>query len=93
MKPISISFLLLLIFDSYSTKFLAKDLISFGEEDTITTITTDDESALCDAVKTLNSKGGTIFINTPVINLSSKCILTLSGTSAGGIVGMKQSND
>ena len=45
------------------------------------------------AVKTLNSKGGTVFIDTPVINLSSKCVLTLSGTEAGGIVGKKQSND
>ena len=93
MKPISILFLLLIIFDSFSLKFLEKDLISFGQDDAIATITTDDESSLCEAVKTLNKNGGTIFINTPVINLSSKCILTLSGDEAGGIVGMKQSND
>ena len=93
MKKISIAFLFLIILDSFSLKFLEKNIISFAENDEIATITKDDESALCEAVKTLNSKGGTVFIDTPVINLSSKCVLTLSGTEAGGIVGKKQSND
>lgn len=93
MKPILILLFLLISFDSLSSKFLEKNLISFDEEDTIATITNDDESSLCEAVKTLNKNGGTIFINTPVINLSSKCVLTLSGDEKGGIIGIKQSND
>jgi len=67
-------------------------MLSIGENDAISTITKDDESELYNAVQTLNKSGGIIYINTPVINMTSKCQILLSGTSAGGIVGIKQSN-
>ena len=71
-------------------KFLnSKSLV---QDDAIATITTDSESELLDAVKTLNSNGGTIYINTPVINISSQSTINLSGSIAGGIVGMKLSD-
>ena len=85
-KIISYIFLLCLILDSVLCKM---NLLSLADSDTITTITTDSESDLLDAVKTLNSKGGTIYINTPVINISSKSTIKLTSTKAGGIVGMK----
>ena len=93
MKYISLVLLFMISFNTFSSKFLENNLLSFGENDAIATITKDDESSLCEAVKKLNKNGGTIFINTPVINLSSKCQIQLSGSTAGGIVGMKQSND
>jgi len=93
MKSISVFFLLMIIFNSFSSKFLEINPISFAEDEAIATITTDDESALCEAIQTLNKKGGTIYINTPIINISSKCQITLSGTTEGGIIGVKQSND
>ena len=67
-------------------------MLSIGENDAISTITKDDESELFNAVETLKKTGGTIYINTPVINMTSKCQIQLSGTLAGGIVGIKQSN-
>ena len=83
---------LLLIISSISCKFFEKDLISFGESDAIATITTDSEKDLREAVDKLNKNGGTIYINTPVINISTKDKIQLTGSKAGGLVGMKQSN-
>ena len=80
------------MFDSLHCKFLGEKLISFSETDAIATITKDSESDLLNAVKTLNNNGGTIYINTPVINISSKSTIKLTGSKAGGIVGMKQSD-
>ena len=87
MKYTSILFLYIISFNLIGNKIL-----SLGENDAITTITKDDESELCNAVKTLIKTGGTIYINTPVINISSKCQVQLSGTKEGGLVGMKQPN-
>ena len=68
-QEISIFFLFNLIFNSISCK---KDniFLSFAEDDAIQTITNDDESALSEALKKLNKSGGTIYINTPIINIS-----------------------
>jgi hypothetical protein len=57
---------------------------------TVATITSDNESQLISAIKKLNSSGGTIYINTKVINISSKSTLNLSGNKVGGIIGMRQ---
>ena len=67
-------------------------LAYLNEEKEITTITEDDELALRDAVKKLNKNGGTIYINTPVINIKTKDKIQLTGSNPGGLVGIKQSN-
>ena len=92
MKYTSILILSIISLNLFTSKTLGNKIFSFAETDAISTITKDDESALCNAIKTLNKSGGTIYINTPVINLSSKCQIQLSGSSGGGLVGMKQSN-
>jgi len=89
---ISIVFLLTISLDLVQSMFFTKNLLSFGTEDEITTITKDDESALREALNTLNNKGGTIYIDTPVINIKKKEKLQLTGSNPGGIVGIKQSN-
>ena len=43
---------------------------SFVDDDEITTITTDNETQLIEAVEYLNENGGTIYIDTPVININ-----------------------
>ena len=88
----SIAFLVLITLESAPCKFLKSDIVSLAETDEIVTITKGDETELLNAVKKLNSSGGTIYINTEVINISSKSTIKLSGTKAGGIVGKKQSN-
>ena len=66
--------------------------ISFSKapSNTITTITSNNSSALVNAVKTLNSSGGTIYIDTPVIEVSSA--IKISTSKAGAIVGVRQSD-
>ena len=86
-KLLSILFLLLIIIDAIPCKNLASFAVA-----TIKTITSDSEDDLITSIKTLNTRGGIIFIKTGVINISSKSTLILSGTRAGGIVGIKQSN-
>jgi len=93
MKYSSALILSIISLNLFTSKTLGNKILSFGENDAISTITKDDESALCEAIKKLNKSGGIIYINTPVINMSSKCQIQLSGSSAGGLVGMKQSND
>ena len=85
-------FLLMLTLDSFPCKFLESKLVSLAETDAIATITTDSESEFLDAIKVLNKSGGTIYINTPVINFSTKSSIKISGSAQGGIVGMKQSD-
>ena len=80
------------ILNIFSFNLSGKDLISLGENDAIATITKDSEKELRDAVAILNKQGGTIYINTPEINISTKDKIQLTGTKAGGLVGMKQSN-
>ena len=86
----SIYFLILLIFNSASCKFLESKLITLVETDAIATITSDNESDFVNAIQKLNKSGGTIYINTPVINISSTTTIKLSGTIPGGLIGMKQ---
>ena len=88
----SFVFFLLLSLESVPCKFLKSKFVSLAESDAIVTITSDSESELLDAVKTLNKSGGTIYINTKVINISSKSTIKLSGDTPGGIVGMKQAD-
>ena len=93
MKSLSIFFFLMLTFNEISSKGIEMNPISFASDEPIATITKDDESSLCEAIKILNENGGTIYIDTPKISISSKCIITLSGTKEGGLIGVKQSND
>ena len=46
---------------------------------------------MIEAIRKLNSKGGTIYIDTPVITITNKTII-LQGTSSRGILGVRQSN-
>lgn len=57
---------------------------------TIATITSDSQTELANAIKTMKTSGGTIYINTPKISLSSA--LKLEGTTAGAIVGVQQAD-
>ncbi len=77
------------IFYALLVFFIIIDSVTSG---VIATITSDDENALISAVSTLNKNGGTIRINTPIIRVSSTTTIKLSGTKAGGIEGVKQSN-
>ena len=53
----------------FSCKFVNKKLNSFVDDDEIATITSDSESELIEALDILYEKGGTIYIDTPVINI------------------------
>ena len=87
-KKLFTFFLILLIsLDSISCKNLA----SFADA-TITTINSDNQNELISAVSKLNKNGGVIYINTAIINISSKSTINLSGSKSGGIVGKKQPN-
>ena len=57
MKHISIFFILLISFNTFSNKFLENKNISFGDADEIVTISKDDETSLCEAINTLNKSG------------------------------------
>ena len=87
-KLFSIFLLFLITIDSVP----CKDLISFATYTEIATISSDNEQDLLNAVTQLNKSGGIIYIDTPVINISSKSTIKLSGTIAGGITGKQQSN-
>ena len=86
-KLFSMLFVLLITFDAVPCKNLA----SFADS-VIATIAKDSEKDLISAIRTLNTKGGVIYIDTPVINISSTSTLKLSGTTSGGIIGKKQAN-
>ena len=77
--------------DILSCKFLNKKIKSFVDDDEIATITTDSESELMDALDILYEKGGTIYIDTPVINFNWPTIF-LDGDFPGGIIGLRQPN-
>ena len=85
MRKIAIVLILMIAFDAVPCKNLA----SFAN--TIATITSDNEKALLDAVAKLNKSGGVIYINTPIVRISSTKTINLSGSIAGGIVGQQQS--
>ena len=86
MKKIAISLILMIIFDAFPCKKLA----SFAG--VVAVITSDDEIELIEAVKILNKSGGTIYINTPIININRASTIELSGLLSGGITGEMQPN-
>jgi hypothetical protein len=65
---------------------------SFVDDDEIATITTDNEDELFKAVEKLNRNGGTIYIDTPVINIKKDIEITIEGKASGGIIGIRQAN-
>ena len=93
-RIINIYSIIFLIFlsEKSSCKPQNKNLISLGDDDEITTITTDDESKLLEAIEIQNESGGTIYIDTPIINIVKENSLTLSGKLPGGIIGIRQQN-
>ena len=72
--------------------FSCQKLKSFVDDDEIATITTDSESELLEALDILYERGGTIYIDTPVINLKEATLLLLDGDDPGGIIGVRQPN-
>ena len=73
------------------SEFVNKKLKSFVDDDEIATITTDSESELIEALFKLYEKTGTIYIDTPVINVKGSSLL-LDGDFPGGIIGIRQPN-
>ena len=94
--PITLFFSILLFilnFNTIPSKLLGdQPLKDDDEEDVITTITTDNESALRDALLILWKFGGIIYIDTPEINIKTQSSLSVKGSLSGGIVGIQQSN-
>ena len=87
-----IALFLIIILDLFSCKHLDNNLKSFTDDEEITTITSDNEIEFLDAIDQLNRKGGTIYIDPPVINLNINSIITIYGEPPGGIIGIRQSN-
>ena len=81
--------ILLINIDIFTCKYADKKLKSFVDDDEITTITKDSESELLDALEILYKNGGTIYIDTPVINLSEENSIIMDGDLPGGIIGNK----
>ena len=90
--PIYVFLFLIITLDLFSFKPLENKYRSFADDDEIATITTDDEKALLTALDTLNSRGGTIYIDTPVITMKEKASFTIEGNFPGGIIGIRQLN-
>ena len=59
MKYNSVLILSIISLNLLNSKTLGNKILSFGENDAISTITKDDESELCEAIKKLNKSGGT----------------------------------
>ena len=78
--------------DMFSCKKVKNKFLSFTDDEEITTITSDSESEFVEAIEELNENGGTIYIDTPVINLKIRNTITLGGKLPGGIIGIKQEN-
>ena len=81
-------FLLFLSLESFKCKFLSNE----KEDPVITTIKSDSENELEYAIQIQNKIGGTIYIDTPVISISSITGISLNGMSSGGLIGVKQPN-
>ena len=62
-------------------------------EDIVDIISTDDEFALREAIKKQNINGGTIYINTTVINIKTDSAIDIKNDLPGGIIGIKQKNN
>ena len=82
---------IMISFNYFSCKNLGNKFASFGDEEAIATITSDNENELAEAISILNNSGGTIYIDTPVINIE-KTVITLTGEFPGGIIGKRQSS-
>ena len=65
---------------------------SFVDDDEITTIKTDNETELLEAIEILNENGGTIYIDTPVITMNDGITLKENSHYPGGIIGVRQEN-
>ena len=65
---------------------------STSVKDGIAIITRNSESDLLAGIKKVNSNGGTVYINTPIISISSTSTINLSSSKSGGIIGIKQSD-
>ena len=84
-----ISFILIII----TFELSINNHVSFSEEEIIYEIKTDNESEFREAVEKLNQIGGTIIIDTPIININTDSTIELKGTLEGGIIGLKQINE
>ena len=71
---------------------MEKNVKSLNKANEIATIIEDNESSLLEAVKILNKKGGIIYIDTPIINISIKSPIRLNSSIEGGIIGIQQPN-
>ena len=64
-----------------------------AEEDILDIINTDNESSLREAITKQNINGGTIYINTTIINIKTDSALEIKNDLPGGIIGIKQPNN
>ena len=78
--------------EMFSCKKLENNFMSFTDDEEIVTITSDNETEFADAIEVLNENGGTIYIDTPVINLFDRKLILITGQLPGGIIGIKQPN-
>lgn len=85
-------FILLLSLALFSCKKVENNFISLAENDTIAIIISDNETEFMNAIEVLNKKGGTIYIDTPVITLKNNLIVRINEDFPGGIIGIKQEN-
>ena len=84
--------IILINLNIFTCKLVNTKLKSFVDDDEITTITTDSESELLEALDILFKKGGTIYIDTPVITMKEETTIILDGEYPGGIIGIRQPN-
>ena len=87
------NFLILLVLSIVSLVFSNNNNVLLSEEEIVYEIKEDNESELRKAVEKLNENGGTIIIDTPIININKDSAIELKGTLKGGIIGLKQLND
>ena len=66
--------------------------LNIYNEDIIDIIQLDSETDFRAAIKKQNNLGGSIYINTSVINIKTDLTLELKGEIPGGIIGIKQKN-
>ena len=83
---------ILFTLDSLSCKSLKNKFRALGDDDEIITITEDDDSLFQLALEELEKSGGTIYIDTPIINVKGTTELILTGKFPGGIIGIRQPN-
>ena len=93
-KNIFIFAIIFLLFslDSLSCETIQNKFRALGDDDEIITITEDDDSLFELALEELEKSGGTIYIDTPIINVKDTTDLILTGKFPGGIIGIIQPN-